>query len=84
MVIDRIFEVVRSEKKPKEKSDKHLRSFVKALSWRAFGTLDTILLSWLIAGDWTIAISIGSFELLTKTVLYYFHERMWNNIKWGK
>lgn len=56
----------------------------KALSWRVVGTLDTVLISWIIAGDLTIAFSIGSVELITKTFIYYFHERLWNKIKWGK
>ncbi|HLR37562.1 MAG TPA: DUF2061 domain-containing protein [Chitinophagaceae bacterium] len=84
MVIDQVYSAVKSGKESKDNSEKHSRSMVKAISWRTVGTLDTILLSWLIAGDWTIAISIGSVELLTKTSLYYFHERIWNNIKWGK
>lgn len=68
----------------KAEKEQHSRSFVKALSWRFIGTLDTILISWFISGKFTIAISIGAFELATKTFLYYFHERLWNYIRWGK
>lgn len=64
--------------------DKWGRSVIKSISWRALGTLDTIVLSYFISGDFRIAFSIGSFELLTKTVLYFFHERLWERIKWGK
>lgn len=64
--------------------DKHYRSFIKAISWRAFGTADTILISWFIAGTFTIALAIGTFELITKTFLYYFHERLWDGIRWGR
>ena len=31
--------------------EKPLRSVVKSLSWRTIGTLDTILISWLITGS---------------------------------
>lgn len=65
-------------------SEKPLRSLVKSISWRAIGTLDTILISWLITGQLELAFTIGSIELVTKMVLYFFHERLWNNIKWGK
>jgi len=65
-------------------SEKPLRSIVKSLSWRIIGTLDTILISWLVTGALTIAFSIGAIELITKMVLYFFHERVWNAIKWGK
>ncbi|MEN3324671.1 DUF2061 domain-containing protein [Mariniflexile soesokkakense] len=64
--------------------EKPLRSIVKSISWRIIGTLDTILISWVITGELALAFSIGSVELVTKMVLYFFHERIWNNIKWGK
>jgi uncharacterized membrane protein len=65
-------------------SEKPIRSIVKSLSWRLIGTLDTILISWLVTGTLAIAFSIGAIELITKMVLYFFHERVWNAIKWGK
>jgi uncharacterized membrane protein len=65
-------------------SEKPIRSIVKSLSWRTIGTLDTILISWLITGELALAFSIGSIELVTKMVLYFFHERVWNTIKWGR
>lgn len=64
--------------------EKPIRSVVKSLSWRTVGTLDTILISWFITGQLDLAFSIGSIELVTKMVLYFFHERIWNTIKWGK
>jgi uncharacterized membrane protein len=65
-------------------SEKPIRSIVKSLSWRIVGTLDTILISWLVTGALSVAFSIGAIELITKMVLYFFHERVWNAIKWGK
>ncbi|MBL4668821.1 MAG: DUF2061 domain-containing protein, partial [Flavobacteriales bacterium] len=56
----------------------------KTISWRVIGTLDTILISWLITGTLELAFSIGAVELVTKMGLYFFHERAWNKIKWGK
>jgi uncharacterized membrane protein len=67
-----------------ESSEKPIRSVIKTISWRVIGTLDTILISWLITGHITLALSIGSIELVTKMILYFFHERIWNKIKWGK
>lgn len=64
--------------------EKAYRSLVKTVSWRTVGTLDTIIISYFITGDLTMAASIGSIELFTKMVLYYFHERAWNKIKLGK
>ena len=64
--------------------EKHSRSVVKALSWRVTGTLDTILVSYLITGTMKMALSIGFVELFTKIGLYYFHERVWNRISFGR
>ena len=65
-------------------NEKPLRSVVKSLSWRTIGTLDTIIISYIITGKLDLAFSIGGVELVTKMVLYFFHERVWNSIKWGK
>ena len=65
-------------------SERPVRSVVKSISWRMLGTMDTVIISWLITGTLSIAFSIGAVELCSKMVLYFFHERMWNNKKWGK
>ena len=61
----------------------HSRSFAKAVSWRILGSLDTFLLSWLFTSSVKAAGAIAITEVLTKMVLYYFHERAWANIGWG-
>lgn len=55
------------------------RHIAKTITWRIVGTLDTLLLAWLISGDVTIGFQIGGLELVTKMILYYFHERAWFN-----
>jgi uncharacterized membrane protein len=62
----------------------HSRSLVKAVSWRVTGTIDTFVISYLITGRPMIAGSIAGTELLTKVLLYYFHERVWSGIAWGQ
>jgi uncharacterized membrane protein len=64
--------------------DKPHRSFVKALSWRMTGTVDTIVVSYLVTGKIKMALSIGGVELFTKVCLYYLHERVWNKIQFGR
>lgn len=70
--------------KSDQQSEKPIRSIAKSISWRLVGTVDTILISWIITGKVTTALSIGGIELGTKMILYFFHERLWNTIKWGK
>ncbi len=72
------------QKPKKNYSESVTRSIVKALSWRILGTLDTILISYFITGTIIEALSIGFIELVTKMVLYFFHERAWNKLNWGK
>ena len=65
-------------------ADKHYRSIAKAISWRATGTLDTVIISFLITGHLKMAISIGFIELFTKICLYYAHERIWDRVSFGR
>jgi uncharacterized membrane protein len=51
---------------------------IKAFSWRAIGTLDTILLAWLITGNPLTGLTIGAYEFVTKTTLYYIHDLIWD------
>ena len=62
----------------------HYRSLVKAVSWRATGSIDTFLLSWLITGNVKVAGAISAVEVVTKVILFYVHERVWGLISWGR
>lgn len=88
MIIDQVLDSKNQHSKEtfeqSKASEKPVRSIVKAISWRIIGTLDTMLIAWIITGQLTMAISIGSIEVVTKMVLYYGHERLWNAIKWKK
>jgi len=61
-------------------ADKPLKSALKAISWRIVGTVDTMVISFIITGKIHVAVSIGGIEVLSKTLLYYFHERLWARI----
>ena len=64
--------------------DSSKRSLFKALTWRVAATMDTFIISLLITGKLSWATAIAGVEILTKMFLYYFHERMWNRVTWGK
>jgi len=38
----------------------------------------------MLTGDLLIGVSIGCIEAIAKIFLYYYHERIWNNINWAK
>ena len=67
-----------------KKSERPIRSIAKAVSWRVIGTLDTLIVSYLLTGKVAVAASIASIDFVTKMFLYFFHERIWNKINWGK
>jgi len=63
--------------------DSHLRSILKAVSWRVVGTVDTMLIAYFWTGQVGKALVIGATEVLTKIGLYYLHERLWARIPLG-
>lgn len=66
------------------KDNSHKRHILKAVTWRIIGTIDTMLLAWLISGDPTIGLKVGFAEVLTKMFLYYLHERIWFRVNLAK
>lgn len=65
-------------------ADKHYRSIVKAISWRVTGSIDTMVITFLITGKWTFALAVSGVELFTKVGLYYVHERVWEKLNFGR
>lgn len=48
------------------------------------GSIDTLVLSYLVTGNLVWAGSIASIESLTKIALFYVHERAWRRVRWGR
>lgn len=65
-------------------TDRQWRSIVKGITWRFFGTLDTICWSFIITGSVQSAFKIGATELITKVLFFWLHERVWLRVQWGK
>jgi sulfate adenylyltransferase subunit 1 (EFTu-like GTPase family)/uncharacterized membrane protein len=68
-------------------TESHARSIAKAASWRMTGSLDAFVIAAFIlhrTGSPKVAGAVALTEILTKTALYYFHERFWILIPWGK
>src|SRR6266481_5873264 len=62
----------------------HRRSFIKAVSWRTVGTIDTFIISFFVTGKVSLAGSIAAVEVVTKIMIYYLHERVWAVVPWGQ
>lgn len=53
------------------------RHIFKSISWRVIGTIDTMILGWVVTGNPLTGLKIGTLEVLTKMTLYFLHERIW-------
>lgn len=62
--------------RPKQLTERKV-SVMKTLSWRLIGTMDTMIISYVITGKLDVAIGIGGVEVFSKMILYYLHERAW-------
>ena len=62
-------------------SEKNIRSFLKAITWRIGGTIATIIISYVLTKKIDISCLIGGFDFIFKLIMYYLHERIWNRIK---
>lgn len=60
------------------------RSVVKALTWRVLGTVATTLLVFFFTRRFTLSLAVGGFEFISKIGLYWFHERVWDRLHFGK
>ena len=60
------------------------RSIAKSLSWRLLATATTVTIAYFITGKMDLAQKIGAIEFVSKFIIYFFHERLWNYISLGK
>ena len=58
-------------------------SLIKAVTWRTIGSLDTAMWAWIYTGNGLTGLKIGGYEVLTKILLYYIHERLWARVPIG-
>lgn len=60
------------------------RSWLKSIIWRIVGIFILGGLSWMVTRNWeqTSVITIAFHSV--RLVLYYFHERLWDDIDWGR
>jgi uncharacterized membrane protein len=59
------------------------RHIIKTFSWRAIGSIDTIIFGWILTGNPLTSLKIGGIETISKMILYYGHEKLWYKINFG-
>jgi hypothetical protein len=60
------------------------RSVAKVISWRVLVTITNFFGGWLASGNPWVGLGVVSFALVVNSILYFFHERVWNRSDWGK
>jgi len=61
--------------------DSRSKSLAKAFSWRIIATVTTGLIGYALTGSVEVAAGIMTFDFVIKILLYYLHERIWNNVR---
>ncbi|GAF76151.1 unnamed protein product, partial [marine sediment metagenome] len=64
--------------------ESHYRSIVKAITWRAGGTVVTFAVAWILTGNISLSAGIGLLDTVIKIGAYYVHERLWIRVKFGR
>lgn len=68
--------------------DRPIKSVVKTITWRIIASATTFLLAFLFFhGDPNVAekaTGIAVAEMIVKMLLYFFHERAWERLRWGR
>ncbi|MDQ5943602.1 MAG: hypothetical protein QG675_370 [Patescibacteria group bacterium] len=65
-------------------TETHLRTFVKTITYRMVIIISIFTITYITTGEIADALVITSITAVTGTIIYYIHERVWNNIHWGK
>jgi uncharacterized membrane protein len=60
------------------------RSIIKTITWRITGSSATFLIAYIITGNLAASGVIGLVQIVSNTILYYVHERIWNLFKWER
>lgn len=63
--------------------ESRLRSILKASTWRIVATGTTLSIAYIVTGKTDVAVTIAGIEVITKMVIYYFHERAWQMLPRG-
>ena len=66
------------------KGPSHMRSVIKGVGWRIIATSTIIVLYYIFFHDISGALALGVFDFIIKLFIYYLHERLWAEVKWGR
>lgn len=53
------------------------KSIYKTITWRIMASLTTVILVYIFSGELKVAGSVVILEALIKSIIYYVHEKLW-------
>lgn len=62
----------------------HLRSILKAVSYRVLASIATMTIVFVFTRRIFLSVGVGLVESIVKIICYYLHERAWSFIGFGK
>ena len=60
------------------------RSMAKAISWRILAAIITACVALAMTHQIEFAAKIGLIDTAVKLLIYFFHERIWNKVNYGR
>ncbi len=60
------------------------RSAAKAITWRVVGTVSLWFTVYIFTGEMMLASGLSIVDVVSNTILYYCHERIWDWTDWGR
>jgi uncharacterized membrane protein len=60
------------------------RSFAKSITWRVVALITTFITLYALSKNINMATLATLITNTVNFIAYYYHERIWNAVKWGK
>ena len=60
------------------------RSAIKSVCWHVIATSITACIIYAFTGKFILAASIAAVDIIINMTVYYFHERFWDQIEYGR
>jgi len=60
------------------------RSLVKTITYRVIIIISNFTIALILTKSFSLAAQVAGYTFIINTLLYFFHERIWNNISWGR
>ena len=61
--------------------DSKKKSILKTISWRIIAIITSMIVAYIFTKSFIVSIGLVLTANIISMIIYYFHERIWNNIK---